>query len=456
MFGLPNQPFKMDIKGGPRSLLEMALSVAIDNIHLIDDMGDLPEQYSQQLLRHVKSAARLREIELNSPHLDTTEHWQRLIRQDFRLLQEKHNFVPKNPKSWHKVYIKYKGIQDEQIQNATKRLEEQLAAHHKQEQKSTTPIISGEEALRMASRRRRSFDKDGEKKKKSVLEEIRKAAKKEARIFRVKRPDIPPTRLNSAPISMINQQIRKTYYAEPPVSADSSKPQKIIAPRTLSGKPNSQMSQKPQANNGAITICIFSDDEDDEAGKAGGGSLFSDDGDDEDDLFGDKFVNSHSLSKPTSLPAKEGASRSGTSSAASPATIIPSCPPASSLQNGQPKKSAGATAAKYQPTGLLAAKFRRKRPSASSGTGACGSTVVRKTVAASPPAAIPSAQRPSTSSAAGDGSSLRPSQSTSVFPSPPPPSPASAVPSPNGQPTLKHHQDNAVVLKPPSKKPRLE
>ena len=447
----------MDIKGGPRSLLEMALSVAIDNIQLIDDMGDLPEQYSQQLLRHIKSAARLREIELNSPHLDTIEHWQRLIRQDFRLLQEKHNFVPKNPRSWHKVYAKYKSIQDEQIQNATKRLEEQLAAHHKQEQKSTTPIISGEEALRMASRRRRSSDKDGEKKKKSILEEIRKAAKKEARIFRVKRAEIPPTRLNNAPISMINEQIRKAYYAEPPVPPDSPKPQKIIAPRTLSGIPNSQTSQKPQANNRAVTICVFSGDEDDEAGEAGGGSLFSDKEDDEDDLFGDKFVNSHPRSKPATLPTKEGTSRPGASPAAALAATKQSCPPASAPQHGEPKRPVGTTAGKYQPTGLLAAKFRRKRPSASSGAGACGSTVVqKKTVPASPPAATPSARRPSTSSAAGDGGSLQPSQSTSGSPSPPPPSPASAVPSPNGQPTLKHPQEDAVALRPPLKRARLE
>lgn len=86
------------------------MKVALDNIHLITSLRNMPNQYVQQFLGAVRSAEQLNTIELDSDediYEDSPVHWRRIIARDFPILSRKNNFVPSNPRSWYKVwYVK--------------------------------------------------------------------------------------------------------------------------------------------------------------------------------------------------------------------------------------------------------------------------------------------------------------------------------------------------------------
>ena len=92
---------------GPRSLVEMCMKVAIENIHLITSLRNMPHQYIHKFLVAVRSAAQLHALEVDSDediYEDTPVHWKRIIAKDFPILSAKYNYVPKDPKSWYKVW----------------------------------------------------------------------------------------------------------------------------------------------------------------------------------------------------------------------------------------------------------------------------------------------------------------------------------------------------------------
>jgi elongin-A len=102
----------------------------------ITDMGGLPYTIARPILIKVDNATQLRRIEINSPNLeeDTAECWKRLIARDFPTLSERHRFVPSNPRSWHKIYAKYKKTDadarraaEEKLTNAFKSIKQEKA-----------------------------------------------------------------------------------------------------------------------------------------------------------------------------------------------------------------------------------------------------------------------------------------------------------------------------------------
>jgi elongin-A len=90
----------------------------------ITDVGGLPSPVLRPILQKIDSAAQLRQIEINSPHLedDNVEIWKRLIARHFPVLSERHRFAPSNPKSWHKIYAKYQRIDTEAKMAAQEKL----------------------------------------------------------------------------------------------------------------------------------------------------------------------------------------------------------------------------------------------------------------------------------------------------------------------------------------------
>ncbi|TGJ86543.1 hypothetical protein E0Z10_g2237 [Xylaria hypoxylon] len=90
----------------------------------ITDIGTIPYSIARPILLKVDSAVQLRRIEVNSPQLegDTAECWKRLIARKFPVLHKKEKFAPSNPKSWHKIYAKYKRLDAEGKQAAEERL----------------------------------------------------------------------------------------------------------------------------------------------------------------------------------------------------------------------------------------------------------------------------------------------------------------------------------------------
>ncbi|KAI0102958.1 hypothetical protein GGR51DRAFT_550219 [Nemania sp. FL0031] len=117
-----------------KSLIDLCTAVCLRNIKDIDDMGYAPYGIVRPILQKIDNAAQLRRIEMNSPHLEgeTAECWKRLIARDFPVLDERHRYVPTNPKSWHKVYAKYHHLDrsakreaEEKLKNAFKEIKKE-------------------------------------------------------------------------------------------------------------------------------------------------------------------------------------------------------------------------------------------------------------------------------------------------------------------------------------------
>ncbi|KAI0020998.1 RNA polymerase II transcription factor SIII subunit A-domain-containing protein [Xylariomycetidae sp. FL0641] len=126
-----------------KSLVELCTIVCIQNIKDITDVGGAPYMVLRPILMKIDNAKQLRQIEEASPHLerDTGECWQRLIGREFRALSEKHKFEPRNPRSWHKVYEKYKRMDDEQKAEAQAKLKQALNKINSNKKANTSRVV---------------------------------------------------------------------------------------------------------------------------------------------------------------------------------------------------------------------------------------------------------------------------------------------------------------------------
>jgi len=87
-------------------------------------VGSAPYKIIKPILAKVDNAYQLRRIEINSPHLeeDTIELWKRLIARDFPVHSERLKLEPSNPRSWYKIYARYKRIDTEERRLAEEKL----------------------------------------------------------------------------------------------------------------------------------------------------------------------------------------------------------------------------------------------------------------------------------------------------------------------------------------------
>ncbi|KAH6660356.1 RNA polymerase II transcription factor SIII subunit A-domain-containing protein [Truncatella angustata] len=125
-----------------KSLADLCTAVCIKNIREIQDVGGLPYHIVRPILMRLDSAAQLRAIEEASPHiaLDNEECWQRLIRKNFAGLHAQHDFAPRNPASWHKVYAKYAKINADAKAEAEAKLKAAFAGIQKKKAENTSSI----------------------------------------------------------------------------------------------------------------------------------------------------------------------------------------------------------------------------------------------------------------------------------------------------------------------------
>ncbi|TFA98088.1 hypothetical protein CCMA1212_010126 [Trichoderma ghanense] len=126
-----------------KSLRELAMMAILKNIREVNNIGYLSYETVNFLLRRVDSAAQLRQIELNSPHIqgETAEEWVRLIERDFPLESRHRAYRPKDPKNWYRVWEKYKADQDKFLAQSEDKLKSSLQKFKEEEEKKTSKII---------------------------------------------------------------------------------------------------------------------------------------------------------------------------------------------------------------------------------------------------------------------------------------------------------------------------
>lgn len=278
---------------GGRSLAEVCLKVAIENIHLINSLGGtMPPRYLHPILKVVKTAAQLHELEINSDDIydESAEHWQRLIARDFRALSTQHNYAPQDRKAWHKVYDKYKKLEDEQIAAATAKLEQEFAAHDEHKHSRTSKIISGEKSGKL----RPGKAKPGyaaPREKKTFIRKTMDQVRIEATRFNLR----TPTGKLIVPPGQINKKVAESRLHEARIASLPSVPQPppIRPPvKTADERDREKMEERLRRIKNSIendagnpqNFIAFSDDEDDtEPNDRSAGLKNMDD----DDLFGD-------------------------------------------------------------------------------------------------------------------------------------------------------------------------
>ncbi|KAK4129558.1 hypothetical protein N657DRAFT_563693 [Parathielavia appendiculata] len=326
--------FPLPTTGAP-SLVDICLRKAIKNIHLITSLGAMPPQYTQLLLKAVKTAQQLREIEANSDtdeiYDHTAEHWQRFIKTKFSRLSTKHNFAPSDPKSWHKVYDLYAKLDAEEAAAATEMMKQQFSQKQASIRHST--YISASEAKKvLPSRAKRGFGAPREKQ--TFLQKAKEQVRLEASRFNLRTPTgqlfVAQGQIKKAPEAMVNEaRIR----SQPHIRAPSKRPATASREADLDLKGNEarllgiKKVAKPAAKTG-VTLLSFTDSESDGENAASTDSrakednLFDDtDSRDDDDLFGDitskKAPTSAASSpakprSPAPLPTRTSAKRHGT------------------------------------------------------------------------------------------------------------------------------------------------
>ncbi|KAL2124530.1 hypothetical protein VTJ04DRAFT_895 [Mycothermus thermophilus] len=305
---------------GCRTLAEMCLRKALDNILLIEDVTGLPEKYLRPILSAVKNAPQLRKIEVNSGEIyeETTPHWQRLIRQDFSTLAAKHNFVASGPESWHEVYERYKKLQDEQVAADTERIMKAFAERDQEKTARSSKIISAKKGALL----RPVKPKTGwgaPRAPQTFLSKTREQVRQEAQRFKLKTPTgklvVPAGQIKKAPPS----KVAEARIAQQPSVLET---RMIRAPRPISAAPKldlqAQEARLRQAKQNTIppttirsTTSSYGSDfrsipsrnkKDDLDDLFGDGEV-----DDEDDLFGDGIVNKSTTS--AASPSKTAPAR---------------------------------------------------------------------------------------------------------------------------------------------------
>lgn len=342
---------------GARSLLDMALKLAIDNVQDITCLDDVPPKIASQILKAVRTPEHLRTIELHSSDEIcelTAEHWRRFIQRKYGLLHNKHRWEPSNPKSWHKVYEKYGKLQKESDEAATEALRATMAAVNNQKSSRTTTIVSAQVARRLPAPKARSFGAgfgqlknsiDPPMKRATFLQKATREARLDAHRRKLAKPSVMQlarkTELTKAPERLLEEKrIQKQFDIDSaPIiegprirPATSSRQQKDREARLLQIKNGGKSSSSSHAPN---VLSFDDDDDDDHYGSSNnkGGA-----GDDMDDLFGDMDdddAGSPPPPKKALTPTKRGllSAAPGANSRPRPAAPASASPPSARSQS---------------------------------------------------------------------------------------------------------------------------
>jgi len=327
-----------------RSLVEMCIKVAIDNIQKMNSLTGVPPRLVSDILRAVKSAHQLHQFETRSEDIydETPPHWRRIIAKDFPKLSQEHQWVPSNPKSWYKVWKKYKKIQDESVAAATEALAQTFAAQQKEKDSKRTQVVLLGQARMLAlpslgkgvlrnvggssGGSTSHWSSQPPRPKPTPLSRVKTQVKAEAKRLKLATPTgslvVRPGQIAKAPDSMIrDKRIERQF---DPASTLAREPRQVVRPfidiaeraRDRERKEREERLlrikniSKPPEN-----VVNFDDDDDEHVDNSGGGML--------DDLFGELEASAASSPSPeSSSPVRQTSRPRGAShSPAKPASI---------------------------------------------------------------------------------------------------------------------------------------
>ncbi|KAF2711310.1 hypothetical protein K504DRAFT_465075 [Pleomassaria siparia CBS 279.74] len=127
-----------------QSLYELSKMRLIQNIGMLDDIGDIPYDFLAPILRHIQNPQQLIELEERCPQLlgETGEIWMRYIKRDIPNWETKPH-QPRNPHNYSKVYKKLLKDAEREKFEQEEALKESMRALQQDRNKNKTLIVEG-------------------------------------------------------------------------------------------------------------------------------------------------------------------------------------------------------------------------------------------------------------------------------------------------------------------------
>lgn len=305
----------------PRSLVDICTRICIKNIHEVYSVGDMPYHLARPILLKINKADQLHEVELTSSQIEgeTEELWRRLIAKDFPAWEKK-NYIPKNPKSWYKVYERYRKEEKAEIAEAEAKLVASFGAIKNEAEAKKSTIVSQQlmpripREGRIGGARRAGLGRDvpdhlswggGSRTKTNDARGVILKAKREAREMANRRTLSTPTgrlvvpqgQIRKAPEGLVNEYRIKQQAA---LTSRIRAPRRSNKPKTEAEMADDLIRREREARllnikslSSSRPAQMVSDSEGDEDDYRGGGSsskgggflddLFDDDEEEEDD-----------------------------------------------------------------------------------------------------------------------------------------------------------------------------
>ena len=136
------------------TLFALAKTRLVQNIHMLDDIGDIPYAFLAPVLRQIQVPDQLIQLEANCPQIqgETGEIWLRLIKRDIPAWEKKPH-QPRDPKNWSKVYKKLKRDAEKEAEAQQEELRQKMLALQKDRNGHQTTIVDTKFNLPAAARR---------------------------------------------------------------------------------------------------------------------------------------------------------------------------------------------------------------------------------------------------------------------------------------------------------------
>lgn len=224
------------------SLFNLAKTRLVQNIHMLEDIGDLPYAFLAPVLRQIQVPDQLVQLEANCPQIqgETGEIWLRLIKRDIPGWDKK-PYEPRDPKNWHKVYKKLKKEAEEAEKAQQEELRQKMQALQKDRNGHQTTIINANLNLPAARRSPWSFgggqrsgwgDPAAPKKTGKVAFDKLKRGIYDAKRARPKASMVPQHLLNERRRTVTQVPARMVRMAE--AEAMTEAPKRMLVPKAAS------------------------------------------------------------------------------------------------------------------------------------------------------------------------------------------------------------------------------